>query len=278
MIRPSSSLLQPRAAVISMAALGALDGISEALAAPTVAFSLHEEEATHLLVLGNPLPSPFAASAVLAGGRLLFAKPDSNCFAEGSQPLPDPNPGVCTLRLRDYSEPVLVPGTPVPLSDFLSVNWTPALPILRTASLPEIGVKLRASSAIQPTAALALTGAEVSDLEESLSAYPETRFRGVSFTFDGREVILRSPDPRFLEGIAGTAFHALELEARKTLYLPLGHELTPVYAKAWLHDLLGPQGDLFFWRREYIQSVNSTDLMSLNRRTWRSRRLADGPR
>ena len=45
-----TTLLQPRAALVPMESLGALDGIGEALGSPSWAVSLRDPRPTHLLV------------------------------------------------------------------------------------------------------------------------------------------------------------------------------------------------------------------------------------
>jgi hypothetical protein len=257
----------PRAALVPLRALGSLDGLGEVLSTPALAVSLRDEAPSHVLVVAEALSPAFAASAVHAGGRLLFARPDATCFAEGDSPLPEPVAGAWTLRLRDVPDPLVARGTPAPLERFLSVSWSPAPDRTNVPdSFVRVAVELRETGEARPAAALVLRGSEIDGLEETLWTWPESRFDGVSFAFDGRELLLAG---EALDGLAGAPFHAVPLDGGRTLLLPAGRRLEPAFARAWLGGLLGPSGDLFLWREDGIQAVDRAALRPLTRRAWR---------
>jgi hypothetical protein len=257
----------PRAALVPLGSLHLLEGVADALEARAVAVSLGDAGPTHLLVVADELSPALAASALaVPGGRLLFGRPDSNRFAERDAPLPEAGGGTA-FRLHGFADDFRVDAPSRSLEETLSAAWAVEAGKAAPRGRPAVPIELAPSGDSRPVTGLVVRGG--ADLEESLSAFPESRFRRVRFVTAGGEAYLCSPEPGPLEGLAGEPFYALDLGGGKSLHLPAGRALAPSFARAWLVEILGP-GDLFFWREARIVALKSSDLLPLTRRSWRS--------
>jgi hypothetical protein len=254
--------------LLPIRALGSVLDVGSVQGAASYAVSFREPAPSHVLVVAERLSAPFAASAALAGGRILYGRPDSQSFAEAPEDLPPPGNEGLTLRLRGYQDPVSVSGAPEPLERFLDVRWSPEVRALSRPSVPGAPILLRQVGRSQPVMALALPIGERTRVEELLQAYPESRWKEVRFAAGEAELLLVSAAPGLLEGVDGAPFHRIGLADGRALFLPLGFSPEPEFALAWLPRLLGPDGDFFFWREGVVQSLRTSDLEPLTRRAW----------
>ena len=262
-----------RAALVPLASLDLLRGVEEARACRAAAVSLGEGRPTHLLVVADVLPPAFAgAAARIDGTRLFFGPADRAAFAEGAETPPAGESGWLTFRLRGVDPCLRLRGEQLrPLEESLEAAWKPVPAATMPLVADPVELRLRVSGDLRPATGLVLSGEERRQLDEILSAWPESRFEGVRFAAGAREIFLWAREPGLLEGLPGAAFHAVDLGGGRSLQLPAGRDLELPFARAVLPRLLGDGGEVYFWLEKSIVALPSGRLRPLTRREWRAR-------
>jgi hypothetical protein len=259
---------EPRAALVPIAALGELEGVETVLEARAAAVSLGPGPATHVFIVAERLTPAFAASVLRAtGGRLLFGEPGADAFTETA----DADTPAGTLRLASVGTPIAVPAGLRELRGVLEIAWTDPVAGADGARVAPRHVRLAPSDGVTPTTGLIASPGEV---EEALWCWPESRFEGARFALTDRRshVVLTSSCCHALTGVLGEAFHAVDLDRSRVLYVPLGTRVEPAFARGFLGAALGPPDHVFFWRAGGVLAVAASSLAPLTRREWQARR------